>query len=229
MKGQITYIKGHKKSEEQAKYALASFKKNANWDITLNEGLTPATVKDVPEFQYKIIKNSRLHDFKEENYNTFAAKMACAINHIYFWRKVVEADEPMAFLEHDAVCIGGWYDYKFEDYLLLNAETVFRRPNKLGLGQFKNYNFNGIGVCDFPKKYPLTYHKHNEWWDANMAPGTGAYAISPSGAKKMLAAVEKYGIDQSDFMINSFNVRMQYITPSLAKFNKVNLSTSYGT
>ena len=61
-----------------------------------------------------------------------------------------------------------------------------------------------------------------------MAPGTGAYCVSPKGAKKLLSAIDKHGFDQSDFMINSKNVRMQYIVPSPVKFNTVNLSTSYG-
>ena len=47
-------------------------------------------------------------------------------------------------------------------------------------------------------------------------------------AKKLLSAIDKHGFDQSDFMINSKNVRMQYIVPSPVKFNTVNLSTSYG-
>ena len=50
----------------------------------------------------------------------------------------------------------------------------------------------------------------------------------PKGAKKLLSAIDKHGFDQSDFMINSKNVRMQYIVPSPVKFNTVNLSTSYG-
>ena len=61
-----------------------------------------------------------------------------------------------------------------------------------------------------------------------MAPGTAAYAITPKGAMKMLKAVQKYGIDQSDFMINSHNIEMQCLIPSPVKFNKINLSTSYG-
>mgnify|MGYP005679954911 FL=1 len=52
--------------------------------------------------------------------------------------------------------------------------------------------------------------------------------IYKKGAKKLLSAIDKHGFDQSDFMINSKNVRMQYIVPSPVKFNTVNLSTSYG-
>ena len=60
-----------------------------------------------------------------------------------------------------------------------------------------------------------------------MAPGTGAYAITPAGAKKMLAATENV-IDQSDFMLNEYNLKIEYVYPSPVKFNTENLSTSYG-
>jgi len=228
LKGQITYIKGHKQSEEQATKALASFKKYNGWDVKLVEGLTANTAPMIAEFNNKIIEESRLHNFKVENYDRFCTKMACAINHLVFFREVVTADEPMVFLEHDAICLESWQSYEFDDYLCLNAEFVFRPPNKLGLQQFKKYNFPSFGVNDFPEDYPLLYHKNNIWKNSKMAPGTGAYAITPKGAKKMLHAITTLGIDQSDFMINSSNVRMQYIMPSPIKFNSVNLSTSYG-
>ena len=228
LKGQITYIKGHKDSEKQASQSLASFQKFKNWDITLEEGLTATTAPMIAEFNNRIIEESRLHNFKVENYDRFCTKMACAINHLVFFRKVVTADEPMVFLEHDAVCLESWGGYEFDDYLCLNAEFVFRPPNKLGLRQFKDYNFLGFGVRDFPEDYPLLYHKDNIWKNSKMAPGTGAYAITPKGAKKMLHAITTLGIDQSDFMINSSNLRMQLLMPSPVKFNSTNLSTSYG-
>ena len=59
-----------------------------------------------------------------------------------------------------------------------------------------------------------------------MAPGTAAYAITPIGAKKLLTIAEK-GLDQSDFLINSNNIKMQYLMPSPVQFNKINLNTSH--
>ena len=118
---------------------------------------------------------------------------------------------------------------EFTDYLILNCEFVFRPPNKLGLIQFKDYEWPSFGLCPWPENYPLKYRHENLWKESDMAPGTAAYAITPDGAKKMLMAIAKYGIDQSDFMINSFNLKMEYLIPSPVKFNKINLSTSYGT
>jgi len=224
MIGQIVYVKGHAESEKQAQQAYKSFK-NYKWDVELSVGLV---AKDVDDSSIKIVEDSRLLNFKQENRRRYLTKLACALNHVKFWEKVVDANTPMAFLEHDAVCTQPYTHYDFQDYLILNAEFVFRPPNKLGLQQFKDFNWPSFGVCDLPENYPLSYYRNNVWKDSFMAPGTGAYIISPSGAKKMLNAVEKYGIDQSDFMINSKNLRIQYINPSPVKFNKVNLSTSYG-
>ena len=226
MKGYITYIKGHKESEVQAQQSLKSFKKY-NWNVEL-EGITKRTVENTEEYSMKIIEQSRLHNFKTENYNKFLTKLSCAINHIQFWKEVVEKNEPMYFFEHDSLCTQTEDSYNFEDYLILNAEFVFRPPNKLGLQQFKNFAWPSFGVCDLPESYPLTYHKNNIWKDSMMVPGTAAYAITPTGAQKMLDSVEKSGLDQSDFMLNSFNLRIRYINPSPVKFNAVNLSTSYG-
>lgn len=231
MKAYIVFIKKHIESETQAKEALASFKEHG-WDARLIEGLTPKTVEETEEFsEYSIVENSRLLNFKTENYNRFLSKVSCAINQIRHWKRVVQADEPIAFIEHDAICISQWNNVELEDYLILNAAYAFKPPNKLGLQKFKNFKafeYFTNGPEDLPPTYPLKYYRDNLWKDSFMAPGTGAYIISPSGAKKMLNAVETHGIDQSDFMINSKNLRIQYINPSPVKFNKVNLSTSYG-
>ncbi len=228
MKGQIVYIEGHMESEEQAQQALTSFKR-WNWDVELHKGLTAETVQDTEEFKnLGIIEKSRLIDFKVEDHHKYLTKMACAINNAQFWKKVVESNEPMAFIEYDAICITSWDNHKFSDYLILNCESVFQPPNKLGLLQFVNYNWKTFGLARWAEDYPLKYHKDNAWYDASMAPGTGAYAMTPQGAKKMLKAVETHGLDQSDFMINSKNVTMQTYIPSPVTFNTVNLSTSYG-
>jgi len=227
MKAQIYYIKDHNESVKQANEALRSFYKH-DWNAELRPGVTAKTVEDYPEFGWNIIENSRLHDFKNENYNKYLTKMSCAINHIKFWEEVIDEDLPMAFIEHDAICTTSWDKVEFDEYLILNCEFVFKPPNKLALKQFKDYVWPSFGLSDWPNNWPLNYYKENKWISSAMAPGTGAYAITPAGARKLLTNVMKYGIDQSDFMINSHNVKMQYYIPSPIKFNNINLSTSYG-
>ena len=132
-------------------------------------------------------------------------------------------------MEHDAICVDSLKELDFDEYLVLNADSVFRPPNALALTKFINYSFPDTSntAKTLPESYPLKYYKNNEWKGFNMAPGTGAYAITPKGAKKLLSVADKY-LDQSDFLINSYNVNIQYISPSPIKFNKTSLKTSHG-
>ena len=114
MRDRVVYIKDHEDSEKQAKQAFSSFKMY-DWDVKVKAGFTKETVKHTN----KIIEESRLLNFEKENKNRYHTKLACAYNHIDFWQKVVEEDEPMAFIEHDAVCTMEWNDeWDFEDYLI---------------------------------------------------------------------------------------------------------------
>ena len=81
-------------------------------------------------------------------------------------------------------------------------------------------------VNDLPSNYPLKYYKNNQYKGCNMIAGTAAYIISPKGAKKLLDALSQ-GLDQSDFFINEKNVRLQYLSPSPVRFQKINLNTSH--
>jgi len=51
---------------------------------------------------------------------------------------------------------------------------------------------------------------------------------SENSIEKMKNTNESISNGISDYMLNSFNVDIQYILPSPVKFNAVNLSTSYG-
>jgi len=229
LKGQIVYIESYGPSVLQAKGAKASFDANDGWDVSLVPGYTPETIEDSEHFNTPIKPNSRLCGFKRENKNLYLTKMSCVINHIEFWKRVVAINEPMCFLEHDSICTARSPTVGFDEYLILNVDSVFRKPNALAIKQFLGYRFPNTGdkALDLPKNYPLKYYKNNEWIGSNMAPGTGAYAITPDGASKLLMVAEQY-LDQSDYLINSYNVRMQYISPSPVKFNKVSLKTSHG-
>lgn len=227
MKTQITYVSHHDGSINQMGALERSFVGYSGWEYESKSGITPRTLKKYPERNIPMIEQSRLLNFKRENINRYETKLSCVLNHVMFWRRVVEADEPMAFLEHDALCCGDWKDYDFDEYLILNAESVFRPPNKLAIQRLKGYKWTGKGVNNLPDDYPLQYHRENAWHGYNMAPGTGAYAITPKGAKRLLTVAEK-NLDQSDFIVNSHNVNIQYIMPSVMKFQNVNLSLSYG-
>jgi len=226
MKAFVHYVKGHSESESQAVQALESFRK-FKWDAHLVEGITPETLNE-DEFDFPLIDGGRLIGFYEKGERTYAIKKSCISNQIRLWRKVVEENETMAFVEHDAIAIGKPC-YEVNEVLCLNVDYAFQPPSVLGtLQQFKGYQPPlALSPLPLPPEYPLKYYKTNLYKNCNMIPGTAAYAVSPAGAKKLLQAAESYGIDQSDFFINTYNVRIEYLSPSPVRFNKKNLNLSH--
>lgn len=226
MKVQVTYVKGHSESEKQATSAVDSFIKH-NWNATYNIGITPETLNET-DFTNKIISNGRFADFREQNYRKYLVKKSCLFNNLKFYERVIEADEPMVFAEHDALCIQDYQSFDFEDFCFLSLEYAFQPPTALAKPPLNKWKIpTTIGVCDFSKNYPLLYYKNNVYKNSKMTPGTAAYALTPAGAKKLLHAIETHGLDQSDFIINSYNVRMQYVYPSPVKYNSQNLNLSH--
>jgi GR25 family glycosyltransferase involved in LPS biosynthesis len=226
MKVQIIYVADHKGSEQQATQAFQSFQRH-NWNAEMSSGITPDTINE-NEFTDKIIHSGRLADFKKENYRKYLVKKSCLFNNLKFCKRVIEADEPMVFAEHDAVCVRDYIDFDFDDFCFLALEYAFQPPTTLAKPPLNKWHIPTVhGVNEFPKNYPLTYYRKNHYYGHSMTPGTAAYALAPAGAKKILHAVENHGLDQSDFVINSYNVRMQYLYPSPVRYNNINLNLSH--
>lgn len=228
MKAQIVHLIDHKESVEQAQQALKSFQENG-WDVELVEGITPKTLESRGRVT-KLLKGGRLTHFEDPR---LTIKKSCVNNHILFWDKVVSHNETMAFIEHDSIAIDPPQNWVFDDVLILNMEYAFKFGALKGRLKAFRPDQNGLepafGVCDNFKNYPLKCKVPNSpFKGSNMIPGTAAYAITPQGARKMLDVVYNRGIDQSDYIINDMNVKLQYVIPSPVKFNTRNLSTSNG-
>lgn len=223
MKTQITYVKDNKGSVDQSAESLKSYLKHG-WPASLNVGITPNSLNK-KDFDFIDMPNGRLSSFLITEKRKYPIKVSCLFNNLRFAQKVIEHDEPMVFAEHDSVCIDRYSGFSFEDFCFLAMDYAFKPPTTLA-----KYNWTPkarIGVRDFPSNYPLKYYKNTVYKGHYMTPGTAAYALSPSGAKKILHAVEKNGLEQSDFIFNTHNVRLQYITPSPVKYNTTNLNLSH--
>lgn len=231
MRGRLTYLSGHEGSEKQASIAAESLSSNG-WEVEAKPGFTRWSV--YPK-QMPIMLDSRLDKISQETYKNSEArdkrldtKRACVMNHVEFWKEVVFMGHPMAFFEHDAVAIGPPQDWEFEDVLILNAEYAF----DFGAlkGKFSNWKIpKTTEVRDLPHDYPLWCKvEGSPYFGAKMICGTAAYAVTPKGANELLNAVHSKGLEQSDYIINEMNVRLQYITPSPIKFADKNLGTSNG-
>lgn len=227
MKGVIHYILDHLESTKQATDAYNSFK-HYNCDVELKAGITPATLDNYDN--YKVLKNSRLESFlvKDKNERKHKVKKSCVLNNIEFAKMVIAKDEPMMFIEHDAWCIDIIDNIDFDEVCFMAIETWNKPPSGLALGKFMSYNItHNLGVNDFPEDWPLKYTRDTKYKGSSLIPGTMCYGLTPKGAKKIIREAETSGLEQSDFIINSSVVRLQYVYPSPVKHQKVNLNLSH--
>jgi len=248
IEGQITYTPEIDKSKLLMEESKKSFDMYSGWDITPNKGLTKNTWNTTP-FDYNLIPNGRLDSMTKSNDGVLKTKLACVYNNVLFWHTVIEHNRSMVFIEHDIICESNYLEYEFDEYLILNIEDAVRGNPKLN----KNFIFNinedgqqieklvdwtkhhnelktlaeGIHNLTDLKEYPLIYYKNNRWASNMMVPGTACYALSPKGAEKLIHAAKIYGLDQSDFIINSATVNIEYVLPSPVRFNTTYINTSH--
>lgn len=226
MKSFIIYVKGHRKSNKQA---------NRCYNLCQRFGYIPelfpgSTAKKMREpFDYPEIEKSRAEDFrKENNRNLYLTKKACFSNHPRLWKMSIELNETIMVLEQDAIPVKKWDDPKFDEVLLCNARSAYRR------GIFKHVRpdshsafWSKDGIHDLNDG--LIYPRENFMKGGYMMPGTASYAVTPLAANKLLAALELYGWEQSDYFINTKLVDIKYAAPDYFKLDlKNNLKLSHG-
>lgn len=230
MKSFVIYVKGHKKSEEYLDKVLVSCR-GKGFDCTPFEGVTPDTLDDYTKsIPFEDGKNTRILNFKRESEKKYRTKKSCFLNHVRLWTKCLELDEPIAVLEQDVHCAREWEDTEFSEVLVLNVNSAFHQPVfkhirpkpyfSKGLHEYKGAERVG--------KDGLQYYFPNQYMNSWMMPGTGAYAVTPDGAANLLNNLAKYGWEQSDFFINTFNCKIEYIMPEYFTFKVENLNMSHG-
>ena len=223
MKVRIVFVKGNSESESQAEQSLKSWL-DYKWDAELYEGYTPKTLNR-KKFPFPDMKGGRLESFKISEPKKHPIKTACLFNNLQFAQDVIEYNQPMVFAEHDTLCLSEYRGFKPDEFCFLAMEYAFQPPTTLA--KYKWIPPFEVGVKPFPYNYPLQYYKETVYKGYNMTPGTAAYMLTPAGAQKILKAAEKYGLEQSDFIINDHNLKMEYISPSIVRFNTRNLNLSH--
>lgn len=229
MKANIIYIESHAKSYRAAQNCLQSCKQLGTIDAELVGGITPSNLADVEKkYSVKPVPNSRAYAYETEQQPMYHTKKSCFFNHVLFWEKVVELNEPMIFLEHDAICVRK-YDYpEFDEVLVLNLDAAFKHNKNLWKKHAHSYIYKDKQATVRPLVSSLKYWKDNIFKGGYLIPGTAAYAITPKGANRLLNSMQTHGWDQSDFFINTKNVNIEYSDPQYFKFSGPNMSTSKG-
>lgn len=228
MKANLVYIQGFDKSEAQmqkAKRSLDKFK----LDYELVPGVTPDTLSEyLKQYPLEPIINSRAWNYQTQQQPMLETKQSCFINHLIFWEKVLEADAPMMFLEHDALMIREWTYPDWDEVLILNMDAAIKHNHNLNKNYAGTYTYTNEQYCSRPLDYGLKYWKENKFKGGSCAPGTAAYAVTPKGAKRLLDSYKISGWDQSDFFINTKNVNIEYSDPQFFEFSGANIKSSKG-
>jgi len=223
MKVRIVYVKDNEQSKAQAEQSLKSWL-DYGWDAELWEGITPETLSRAV-FPYWDMPGGRLSAFKENEPHKYPIKKACLYNNLQFAQDVIQYNQPMIFAEHDTLCLSEYRGFWADEFCFLAMDYAFQPPT--ALAKYKWRPPFEMGVNPFPRNYPLQYYRDTVYKGHNMTPGTAAYMLTPTGARKILKAVEKHGLEQSDFIINARNLKLEYISPSIVKFNTRNLNLSH--
>ena len=85
------------------------------------------------------------------------------------------------------------------------------------------------GIHKIADNYPLKYTHENENKGSHMIAGVDAYTLTPRGAKKLLDGVNKYGLDQAGHAINTKLVEIEYLFPSVFRYDTPDLLPMDGT
>lgn len=233
MLARVIYVKGNK-SSEKAKDILERSLIMYDWNYEIVEGCTRETLNE-NEFPYPDLEGGRLESFRLNNnpveQRKYQTKKACLFNNLRFAQDVIDAGEPMIFLEHDVKVIDRMPKSDgITDFCFLNMDYAFRPPTALAKSPFKEWSerlSSKLGVQPFPNDYPLKSYKDSRYYGKSMTPGTSAYILTPTGAERLLNAVAEFGLEQSDFIINQGVLDMDYVHPSPVKFQKVNPNLSH--
>ena len=230
MKALLIYVEGNAESESCRDTAEASLKK-WGWDYEPIGGVTPHTL-DEDEFPFPDLEGGRLQSFGVDEPKKYPIKKSCLFNNLRLATKVYDAGESMIFLEHDTEVIDRCEIPFFKDFLFLSMDYAFKAPSVLAGKNFagwqQHHQKSLAKTYEFPRDiYPLKYYKDSVWNNSMMAPGTSAYALSPYGAEKLSKAVEKHGLDQTDYVYNSKVMHLEALNPSIVKLQKHNPNLSH--
>ena len=223
----IIHLSEHSQSVAYANESLISCE-GKNFDAELFQGYYHKTVGKFKEIK-NFMPNSRAENFfKEGNMNRFLSKRSIFANGYTLWQKCLELNQNIVVLEHDSICVKNWDFPNFKDVLILNIEDAFHqkcyrdfwKKNKQKPPILKN------GIHNY--KSPFLYQWNNIFYNSLKMPGAAAYALSPTGAEKLVKSAEKYGWEQNDHFINTYNVNIEYAKPQYFKLKYPNLNLSFG-
>ncbi len=123
-------------------------------------------------------------------------EMGCFASHYQLWQRCVELGEPIIILEHDAVLRSAIPPLRFKHVILLSKLNF--RPQHINVDVLKTFRCREIF-------YPL-----------ERLAAAHCYAITPAGARILVAAAQRQLTIPADDFINKSRLDILYYHPYLA-------------
>ena len=218
MKTFVCRIRGHRNSEWSAARTMTSIRQYRGWDPVYFDGWTPDTLPD--ELKWEPQENSRAADHRRNSPVAYPFKQACAMNHLRVALHCMRIQEPVAYIEHDARCLGDWTQPDFDGVLIMNAHDAV-----LQTGLQSTQDLEDSGVHAWTWEQLKCRHRFDRGYTM---PGLAAYAMTPDAARALIEDLLEHGWEQGDFMINANLFPIDYVSPPFFDFHSSTMKTSHG-
>lgn len=147
--------------------------------------------------------NPDAHNANERVGKMTKGQMGCIGSHYTLWTNCIALNEPIIVLEHDATIVSKIEEVEFNEVLNLQSNTwdnpnwaYYKKIQKLFRDPCVNAPEEGIQSAKY----------------INL-PGTSGYALTPTGAKKLVAGIKTRGPYLADLFINKSLVEIQDLWP----------------
>jgi GR25 family glycosyltransferase involved in LPS biosynthesis len=156
-----------------------------------------------------IFDESIAHYQLYKHWSSVPGTIGCFASHFDLWLTAVKLQEPIIILEHDAIVVRPWDDFRWKDILHLDWEGSLRRRHMRNA--FDQYN-------------PVIEHSV---YNMGFRPGeaasvvsmncTYAYAITPEAAEKLIQDALERGFFAVDRFIRQPIVNIDTLHPKVAQ------------
>jgi len=221
MKAKIITLKGHAASETAASNCIESSKKLHNpFEVESFSAVLPEEVPHIMNsnmIQWTYPLEGQRDDFgtglKLTAYRTAVPekRIACFLSHWKLWNEVVETDEPMLILEHDARFVR----HLDPTYIVDSQYDIVGLNDPIGATR-RARTYKDM-IQREKEKDIIPVPRVDEFNVPQGLAGNSAYIIKPAGAKQLLNVMKETGIWPNDALmcyqlIKNLGVTTQFYT-----------------
>jgi GR25 family glycosyltransferase involved in LPS biosynthesis len=210
MKGFIITLINNDSSVRLANICLESLRANG-YDSNIfeahcgNESISFLNSKNIKP----ILDESLPHYQLYKHWSSVLGTIGCFASHFDLWLTAVKLQEPIIILEHDAIVVRPWDDFKWKDILHLDWEGSLRRRHmRNAFDQYNSVIKNSVYNMGFRPGEAASVVSMNCAY---------AYAITPGAAEKLIQDALMRGFFAVDRFIREPIVNIDTLHPKVAQ------------